>query len=103
MSDLRISIGGGTGQAKSTPEEARRRLQATFQYGELVWLVGEEYDAHLGLRHLDVLRQSSFGRWTHQRYRFDDAADVLYFLGETLLSDEDFAVARAKGQRFPTA
>ena len=91
------------GQVRSTPEEARRRLGATFQRGELVWLIGEDYDANLGLRHLDVLRQSNFGRWTRQRYRFDEAADVLYFLGETLLSDDEFAAQRAKGQRFPTA
>lgn len=101
MSDARLPGGAQAAeQVRSTPEEARRRLQATFRPGELVWLVGEDYDATLGLRHLDVLRQSNFGRWTHQRYRFDDAADVLYFLGETLLSDEAFAAARAKGQRF---
>ena len=81
----------------------RERLAATFKQGELVWLAGEEYDPELGFWHFDVLRGAANGRWVRQRYRFDEAADVQYFLGETLLSEDEFRAARGTSTQFARA
>ncbi|MBC8161552.1 MAG: hypothetical protein H7Z42_10080 [Roseiflexaceae bacterium] len=83
------------------PNEARARLATTFRPGELIWLVGERYDAALSIWTLEILRVGNFGRWVQQRHSFDEAADVLYFLGETTLGDEEFRVAREKNVMFP--
>jgi len=84
-------------------DAARGHVEKMFRPGELVWLVGETYDANLGMWQLEILRLGGFARWAHQRYRYDEAADVLYFLGETTLSDEAFRVARERGALFPKA
>lgn len=85
----------------SKRDAARSHVVKMFRPGELVWLAGETYDADLGMWQLEILRLGSFARWAHQRYRYDEAADVLYFLGETTLSDEEFRVARERGVLFP--
>src|SRR5579859_5254327 len=81
-----------------TPEAgrklARQRLSATFQKGELVWLLGEHYDANTPAWNIDILRQGASGQWVRQRYRFDEQAEVLYFMGESALSDSEFRLAR---------
>lgn len=87
----------------SKRDAARGHVVKMFRPGELVWLVGETYDTVLGMWQLEILRLGSFARWMHQRYRYDEAADVLYFLGETTLSDEAFRVARERGALFPKA
>jgi hypothetical protein len=80
--------------------EARRRLGRTFRPGELVWQLGERFDPQTPAWSLDVLRQGANGRWVRQRYRYDMAAEVLYFLGESPLSDAEFRDARASGALF---
>jgi hypothetical protein len=47
------------------------------------------------------VRQGTAGRWVRQRTRFDQQANVLYYLGETALSDAEFRAVRSKYQRFP--
>ena len=90
-----------------TPEEGliegKRRLALTFDRTELVWLVGERYDPTTPAWIIDVVRQGASGRWMRQRHRFDEQAKVLYYLGESALSDEEFRAARRSGTIFPVA
>ena len=87
-----------------TPEEgraqAKRWLARTFRRNELVWLMGERYDPSTPAWLLDIVRQGAMGRWVRQRYRFDEQAQVLYFLGERALSDAQFRAARREGTIF---
>jgi len=90
-----------------TPEEGlaegKRRLARTFDRGELVWLIGERYDPTTPAWLIDVVRQGATGRWMRQRYRFDEQAQVLYYLGESALSDEEFRAIRRSATTFPVA
>ncbi|MEM8529913.1 MAG: hypothetical protein AAGF95_03665 [Chloroflexota bacterium] len=87
--------------APESQHESRQRLAHTFRSGELVWLVREHYDAHSFAWDTDVLRQGDEGRWMIRRYRFDQQAEVLYFLGESSLNDEEFRKARQTSIPFP--
>ena len=90
-----------------TPEEglveAKRRIAQTFRRNELVWLVQERYDPTTPAWNIDVMRQGAAGRWVRQRARFDEQAQVLYYMGETPLSDAEFRTVRKQGQIFPVA
>ena len=90
-----------------TPEEglaeAKRRLALTFRRSDMVWLVGETYDPTTPAWNLDIVRQGAAGRWVRQRSRFDEQAQVLYYLGETPLSDAEFRAIRQKYPVFPIA
>lgn len=89
-----------------TPEEglaeAKRRLAQIFRRSELVWLLQERYDPGTPAWNIDLARMGANGRWVRQRARFDEQAQVLYFMGETPLSDSEFRAAR-KNQIFPVA
>ena len=88
-----------------TPEEGlaegKRRLAQTFQRGELIWLVDERYDPTTPAWIIDIVRPGAAGCWMRQRYRFDEQAQVLYFLGESPLSDEAFRAVRRQSPLFP--
>lgn len=90
-----------------TPEEglveAKRRMARTFNGNELVWLMQERYDPTTPAWNIDVVRQGALGCWMRQRYRFDEQAEVLYWLGESALSDAEFRAARRNGKLFPVA
>ena len=90
-----------------TPEEglaeAKHRLALTFRRSDMVWLVAETYDATTPAWNLDIVRQGATGRWVRQRSRFDEQAQVLYYLGETPLSDAEFRSVRQKFPVFPIA
>jgi hypothetical protein len=90
-----------------TPEEglaeAKRRIAQTLRRSELVWLIGERYDPSTPAWNIDLLRQGMNGRWVRQRGRFDEQAQVLYYMGETPLSDAEFRAARAQSLIFPVA
>jgi len=90
-----------------TPEEglveAKRRLAQTFRRSELVWLVEERYDPTTPAWNIDVMRQGMNGRWVRQRFRFDEQAQVLYYMGEMPLSDAEFRAARKQSPIFPIA
>jgi hypothetical protein len=90
-----------------TPEEglveAKRRIAQTFRRSELVWLLAERYDPSTPAWNIDVLRQGMNGYWVRQRGRFDEQAQVLYYMGETPLNDAEFRAARKQGQIFPVA
>ncbi|NOK59732.1 MAG: hypothetical protein GFH27_549285n256 [Chloroflexi bacterium AL-W] len=95
------TLGAPLSSAPESQNEARQRLAHTFRPGELVWLVREHYDAHSLAWDTDILRQGAEGRWMIQRYRFDVQAEVLYFLGESSLNDEEFRKARQTSDTFP--
>ena len=82
--------------------EGKQRLAQTLRRGELTWLLSQQYDATTGWR-LDLLRQGALGRWMQQRYRYDEQSGVLYFLGESALSDAEFREARRRATSFPEA
>jgi hypothetical protein len=90
-----------------TPEEglieAKRRFALTIRRSELIWLLQEQYDPSTPAWNIDVARMGANGRWVRHRTRFDEQAQVLYFLGETPLSDTEFRAARKQGQIFPVA
>lgn len=90
-----------------TPEEglaeAKRRLAHTFRPNEMVWLVAERYDSVTPAWNLDIVRQGALGRWVRQRARFDEQAQVLYYLGETPLTDAQFREVRRANAPFPIA
>ncbi|HEU5099242.1 MAG TPA: hypothetical protein VFU22_09495 [Roseiflexaceae bacterium] len=90
-----------------TPEEglveAKRRIAQTMRRSELVWLMQERYDPTTPAWNIDVVRQGMNGSWVRQRARFDEQAQVLYYMGETPLSEAEFRAARKQGQIFPVA
>ena len=90
-----------------TPEEglieAKHRLALTFRRSDMIWLVAETYDPATPAWNLDFVRQGAAGRWVRQRSRFDEQARVLYYLGETPLSDAEFRAVRQKFPVFPIA
>lgn len=90
-----------------TPEEglvdAKRRLALILRRSEMAWLVGETYDRVTPAWLLDVVRQGALGRWVRQRVRFDEQARVLYYLGETPLSDAEFRAVRRNTPVFQVA
>jgi hypothetical protein len=90
-----------------TPEEglieAKCRLALTFNRSDMVWLIAETYDPTTPAWIIDVVRQGATGRWVRQRSRFDEQAQVLYYLGETPLSDAEFRAVRQKYPVFPVA
>ena len=83
--------------------EAKRRLALTFRRSEMVWLVGERYDPTTPAWNIDVVRQGATGRWVRQRSRYDEQAKVLYYMGESALSDAEFREARKSAAVFPVA
>jgi hypothetical protein len=83
--------------------EAKRCLALTFRRSDMVWLVAETYDPTTPAWLIDVVRQGAAGRWVRQRSRFDEQAQVLYYLGETPLSDAEFRAVRQKYPVFPVA
>lgn len=83
--------------------EAKRRLAKTLRPGELVWLVNETFDPVASAWLLDVVRAGATGRWIRQRSRFDIQAEVLYYMGETALTDAEFQNVRRSGNVFPVA
>src|SRR5262245_19133411 len=103
----RAPNGDAHGFEVPTPEEglteAKRRQALTFRRSEMVWLVGERYDPTTPAWNLDVVRQGATGRWVRQRFRYDEQAKVLYYMGESALGDAEFRDARRSGAVFPVA
>ncbi len=89
------------------PEEslvrAKQRLAQTLRHDEMVWLVAERYEPAMPSWTLDVVRQGALGRWVRQRQRFDTQAEVLYYMGESALSDTEFRDVRRSAALFPVA
>lgn len=106
MSDQPLANTGASVMEESSPDvtlvEGKRRLARLLRPGELAWLLSQQYDATIGWR-LDLLRQGALGGWVQQRSRYDEHAGVLYFLGESALSDAEFREMRRRAKPFPEA
>jgi hypothetical protein len=100
---VRENFGFNIPPAEASRREARRRLALTLARDELVWVLQEHYNPQQTLWHIDVMRSGAGGRWVRQRYRYDAQAEILYFLGESALSDEQFQKARSSATIFPIA
>ncbi len=82
---------------------AKRRLAHTFRPTDMIWIVNETYDPVTPAWTIDFVRQGTTGHWVRQRARYDEQAEVLYYMGETPLTDTEFRTVRQKYARFPIA
>jgi hypothetical protein len=82
---------------------AKHRLAQTLRRDEMVWLVAERYDPSTPAWTLDIVRQGALGRWVRQRQSFDVQAEVLYYMGESALTDAEFRAVRRSAAPFPVA
>ena len=88
-----------------TAERAERDqvLALLLKSGETAWLLEERYEAPTSSWVLTILRQDQQARWMRQRYRYDSAVDVLFFLGERPIADDELAAARHTGKPIRTS
>jgi|HigsolmetaAR201D_1030396.scaffolds.fasta_scaffold24914_3 hypothetical protein len=95
------------GHELPTPEqglvEAQKAIVRVLRPKERAWQVGQRYDPHLPGWLVDVVRQGANGRWTRQRFMFDEAAKVLHYRGESALSDDEFRRLRREGTLLQTS
>lgn len=82
---------------------AKRRLAKTFRHTDMIWVVDEVYDPVTPAWNIDFVRQGATGCWVRQRARYDEQAEVLYYMGEIPLSAAEFRAVRQKFARFPIA
>jgi hypothetical protein len=94
--------------AQSMPTDAEQHEEKTirdqtfaymFQKNELVWRVGEHYDPIEMMWRVDFLRQSKQGTWMYERYHYDVATRVIYFMGTRPVAEEELTKLRRSGQR----
>lgn len=78
--------------------ERDRVLALLLKPNETAWLLEERYEAPTSSWMLTIVRQGAQASWMRQRYRYDSAVDVLFFLGERPLNDEELAAARRTGK-----
>lgn len=83
-------------------DDRNRALAHIFKTGELAWVLEERYEAPTSSWTIVLMRSGPQARWMRQRYRYDSAVDVLFFLGERPLSDEEAAQARSTGKLLKT-
>lgn len=77
---------------------AYRQIALVLRRDEHVWIADERFDEAALIWHIDLVRQGANGRWVLQRHRYDGQANVLYYLGERALTDEEFRAARSAGR-----
>jgi hypothetical protein len=82
--------------------DLNKSLAHMLKPGELVWVVEERYEAPTSSWVIGLVRQGAEARWMRQRLRYDSSVDVLFFLGERPVSDEELAAARANGHQIST-
>jgi hypothetical protein len=76
-------------RAAMTRAARDRRLAAVLSDGSLVWLLDERFDDAHDTWTVDLLRADAVYGWRRQRYKYDAAADVLYFWGERPVPGEE--------------
>lgn len=79
-------------------EQRDRTLATLFKPGELVLQVGETYDPVMHTWTIDIVRMGIQGRWMRQRYTYDVARAIVYFFGESSLSEEAFGALRREAK-----
>ena len=67
--------------------------------GEPAWLVEDRYEAPTESWTIGIVRRGPEAHWMRQRFRYDSAVDVLFFLGERPLRDEEVSAAQSNGRQ----
>lgn len=75
-----------------------RAIAQLLKPGEAAWLVEDRYEAPTESWTIGIVRRGPEANWLRQRFRYDSAVDVLFFLGERPLRDEEVAVAQNNGR-----
>jgi hypothetical protein len=78
----------------SDRSERDQALGMLLKPGETVWLLEERYEAPTSSWVMTIVRQDAQARWMRQRYRLDAAVDVLFFLGERPMNEDELATVR---------
>ena len=102
MSDTTLQLTRPSSASIDVRDDRNRALAHLFMPGELVWVLEERYEAPTSSWTIVLMRSGPQARWMRQRYRYDSAVDVLFFLGERPLNDEEAAQARRIGKLITT-
>lgn len=78
--------------------ERDKAFARMFKANEQVWLVGEQYNAPMMTWRVDFIRLGPEGRWMLQRYHYDVATNVVYFMGERPVEDSELTKLRRAGK-----
>ncbi len=91
-----------TTNGRTSTETAARDLtfRTMFRDNEAVWLLDEQYNTQEAVWRLDFLREGDHGRWMRQRYKYDVATGVVFFMGESPVADEQLRQLRRTARRF---
>lgn len=84
-------------------EQRDQAFARIFRPNELVWQVGEHFDTTATTWRVDFIRQGPQGQWMLQRYKYDVATGVVYFMGERPLADGELRQLRRIGKVIHTA
>lgn len=76
-----------------------RAFAAMFRPDEQVWQLEAVYKPAGVVWQMDFLRQNRLGRWMQQRFHYDVATGVIYFMGETPVNDTELRRLRRSGTR----
>jgi|HigsolmetaAR206D_1030411.scaffolds.fasta_scaffold15944_1 hypothetical protein len=87
-----------TEEVGSDLASAREALAQIFKHGETIWLVEQSFDEARSSWFFVVVRRGPQARWVRQRYRYDSADRVLFFLGERPVSDQELSEARRSAE-----
>jgi hypothetical protein len=96
MSDISSSQVRARGPNEQTDRD--RVLALLLKPAETAWLLEERYEAPTSSWILTIVREGPQARWMRQRYRYDSAVDVLFFLGERPVDDSELATVRRTGK-----
>jgi hypothetical protein len=100
---LETQSSNGNYSSETDVETKTRRNQALktlLKPGEMAWRVAESYDPFGPSWRVDIVRLGKEGRWMRQRFKYDIPTGIVYFFGESALSDEEVSVLRRQGTLF---
>jgi len=80
------------GRADQTQGARDRRLTTMLSDEALAWVLEERFDTTLNIWAVTLLRADPWAGWREQRYRYDAAADTVYFWGERPVPVEEVRV-----------
>ncbi len=97
-----VAVGATNANGRTQIDTAARdaTFRKMFRANEQVWLLDEQYDSVEAVWRVDLLRVSDQGQWLHQRYKYDMATGVVFFMGESPVAVEQVRVTRRAARRF---
>jgi hypothetical protein len=98
MSDTTAQHNASMGAFSPTANRDRAIAQLLTP-GEPAWLVEDRYEAPTESWTIGIVRRGPEATWMRQRFRYDSAVDVLFFLGERPMRDEEAAAAQSSGRQ----